>query len=311
MIGFVLAAGEGVRMRPLSLERPKPLMPTLDLPQLAWSLGSLWLAGVRSVWVNAHFSAELIFERARLAADRLGMEVKTSHEVEEPMGTAGGLRRVIDRLEETFVAVNSDVASDAPLDRLIEAHRSSGGLATLLAVPTDDRADLILEEGWVLDLIDRRERLRSGHRYGGIAVFEPEVLDYVPEGRSGLYETVFSGMLRDRRGIAAFEWEGYWRDVGSPSAHLRANLDALSGAFPDRGIPAAAGEAPSRRDTRAFVGRGAEVDGVTLRHTVVGSGARIPPGSHLELCVVWEGVAVERGDYRNAVITDTGVVHVE
>lgn len=290
-------------MRPLSQDRPKALIPTLDLSQLCWVLGRLYVAGLTRAWVNAHFGAGALRAEIEDIAARLGMSVEFSHEVDAPLGTAGALKKISEHLGETFIVANSDIACDAPVETLLEAHRSAGAAATVLAVAAHSGADFILDQGWVAALLDRRERVRAGHRYGGIGVFETEVLDLIPEGESGLYETVFTSLARSGRGIAAFEWTGYWLDVGTPAAHLVANLDALSNAFDDGGIPGLLGRAPLRRDAFAYVGADARVEGVALRHTVVGQKARIDPGTRLERCVVWDGATVPRGHHRDSVFT--------
>lgn len=297
-------------MHPLSSERPKALMPTLDVPQLAWALAGLPAVGVELAWVNQSSSAEHIEEEARKAGERLGLKVQISQEAEGPLGTAGALRKLAAELTETFLVLNADVAGNVDLRMLIEAHRHSGGAATLVVVPTDNGADLVAEHGWVVDLVDRRDRTGRGHIYAGIGAFEPEVLAYVPDGVSGLFETVMMGLLRDRQGLAVVEWSGYWLDVGNPAAHLRANLDALSGALPAADIVQSMGDGFERWDRLAYVGNGARVEGAELRYGVVGRGARLAPGTYLERSVVWDGATVPRGFYRDAVLTPRRVLPI-
>jgi NDP-sugar pyrophosphorylase family protein len=360
VIGVVLAAGRGERMHPLSAERPKALLPTLDVPQLSWALAGLKAAGVRRAWVNARETcgaggvpgppgdAAGICREVERAAAALDLDVRVSLEPEEPLGTAGALGRLRAELDETFLLVNADVASSVPLDRLVEAHRASGAPATLVGIPTGDRADLVAEDGWVVQLADRGRRPGPGHVYAGIGVFEPAVLDHVPDGVSHLFDTVMCGLVRDAgdRGIAVFEWVGFWSDLADPEAYLRVNLEALRGALagtppqaealrPAEGGPlgsmppewhgALGSAAPhwrgpvgvpelqgltQRWDELAYVGPGAEVEGVDLVHAVVGAGARIRPGTRLERCVVWDGAEVEAGRFADAVLTPRGVVSV-
>jgi len=305
MLGVVLAAGRGTRMAPLSAELPKALVPTLDTPQLAWVLSRLQRAGLERVWVNAHADYEAIDRVVARQALQRDMRIEVSHERAMALGTAGALRPIADGLTTSFLVANADIATDLPIERLMEAHASAKAPATVLAIPVDDEADFALEQSWVFDLIDRREEVRSGHRYGGLAIFEPEVLSYVPEGESGLYETVFKGLLRDHKGFAALEWEGYWLDIGTPRDHLKANLDVLAGMRDPKLVTQAVGETCERWDVMAFVGQGATVQDVELRHSVVGRNATVAPGSRLERCVVWAGAHLPRGEYRDTVITPT------
>lgn len=309
VIGVVLAAGRGKRMRPLTNERPKALLPTLDVPQLGWALARLGRAGVQRVWVNAHSQPEQIFRYAEGVAERLGMSLMGSREVEAPLGTAGALAKLSKSLTETFVVVNADVATDAPMGALVDAHTSAGSMATLLVVKTEDDADFALEEGWVIDLVDRSEQLRSGHRYAGIGVFEPEVLDFIPKGPSGVYETVFKRLAEREGTMATLEWHGYWLDVGTPSAHLTANLDALSGTL-DTSVTDSLVRRPNRRDEFGYAGERSRIDDVVMRHTVVGHDAEIAPGSRLERCVVWDSALISRGSYRDSILTGRQSVRI-
>ncbi|MGH2707709.1 MAG: sugar phosphate nucleotidyltransferase [Actinomycetota bacterium] len=307
---MVLAAGRGTRMQPLSRERPKPLMPTLDVPQISWVLTNLARAGVDRVWVNAHLDLERFLALAERDARHLGLEIMVSHEAERPLGTAGALRRLAHQLDETFVLASADLACDFDVTDLIEAHRRAGAAATLLGVPTDEAADFIVKEGRVLHLTDRRDTSRSGHLYGNIGIFEPGTLDYIPEGVSSLLQSVMMGLMRDGGGMAAVEWKGYWLNVGTPSDHLRANLDALSSLRDAKMACSAVNDGWERWDSLAYVGSGARVRGADLRHAVVGRGAHVAPGTILERCVVWEGASVVGDDYRDAVITPEQVLRV-
>lgn len=307
MLGVILAAGKGTRMAPLTPERLKAVLPTFDAPQLSWVLGSLARAGVQRAWVNTHDAPEQVARVVGQQEAQRGMTIQVSHEKEVALGTAGALRALAGVLTEPFIVANADVACDLPVERLIEAHRSARSLATLLAIPVANDADFYLDELWVGDLIDRREEVRAGHRYGGVAVFDPAVLAYVPEGESGIYETIMKGLLRDGRGIAALEWDGYWMDIATPGDHLQANMDVLAGRRDPRTIAETVGEACQRWDVQAYVGTGAVVEDVDLRHVVVGRNAHIAPGSELERCVVWDGAKVPRGRFREAIITQTQV----
>lgn len=297
-----------MRMRPLSEERPKSLLPVLDVPLLAWQLHRLSSAGIERAWVNAHWHAESIERAVTQVGPNLGMDLSLSLEADEPLGTAGALRRLAPHLTEAFLVANADADTDVPFERLVAAHRSAAAAATLLAVPVEQEADFVVEESWVAGLVDRHDPPVSGHRYGGIGVFEPEILRLVPEGPSGLYETVMHGLAVEGRAMAVLEWDGYWRDVGTPAAYLRANLDALSGTLGDEGLHSALGLVPLWRDDLVYLGVGSRVEGAHLRHSIVGSKAKVAPGTSLERCVVWDGAEPARGDYRDCVITQTRVV---
>lgn len=307
MLGVALAAGEGKRMRPLSKERPKPLIPTLDVPQLCWTLARLSQVQPSTVWVNSHYFPEQIETVVSEVADVMTIQIRTSFEEEEALGTAGALKKLQEELNETFVVTSSDIATDFPIQRLIDAHESSGASATLLAIPSEDSADFLIEEGWVGDLVDRQTTVRAGHMFGNVAVFEPDVLSLISEGPSGMYESIFTALMNADRGIATVEWDGYWFSVTSPQDHLNINLEALSGVLTSDLVRPFNAKALTH-EALVHVGEGATVDDVEMRHTVVGRGSTVAPGTVLERCVVWSGSQVRKGVYRDAVITPSQVV---
>lgn len=297
-------------MRPLSRERSKPLIPTLDIPQISWMLANLSRAGVDRVWVNAHLHPERFGVLAEREARRLGLEITISHEARHPLGTAGALRKIAPWLNNTFVLASGDLACDVSVADLLEVHRRAGTGATLLAVRTGEKADLIIENEWIVELVDRRDTARPGYLYGNVGIFEPEVLNYIPEGVSGLFETVMTGLMRGGGGMAAMEWNGYWLNVGTPADHLKANLDALGGLRDPETVSRVIDAAWERWDSLAYVGPWAQVQGAELWNAVVGREAHVAPGTILERCVVWEKAAVKPRHYRDTVITPSLVLEL-
>jgi mannose-1-phosphate guanylyltransferase len=308
MLGVVLAAGKGERMQPLSDERPKALLPTLDLPQLHWALAALKAAGVHRAWVNVRGEATLVRQAVEQAGAAIRLDVRVSPEPDEPLGTSGALGQLAAELDETFLLVNADVASGLPLTTLVEAHYSARGPATLVGIPTRSQADFIAEQGWVVQLVDRHRRVGAGHIYAGIGIFEPSVLEYVPAGASHLYNTIMTGLMQSGLGLALHEWTGYWSDIADAGAHLKVNLEALAGALNAPGAAPALRGPVVRWDRLAYVGEGAEVEDVELHHAIVGAGAKVEPGTRLERCVVWDGAVVERAPYQDAVLTGQHVI---
>ena len=302
----VLSAGKGTRISPLSDERPKSLIPTLDVSNLARAVLALEQAGASPITVNTHDHSDLVMKEVkRLEAIS---QVVISHEEKAPLGTAGALRKLQPMLADEFVIHNGDIVCGPPIRDLLEVHRSSGAAVTMMIVPNDERTDVIIEEGWVTHLPLGGEREARGWLYGGICVVDKKVIDYIPEGTSGLVETVFQGVLSDDSGIAAYEYAGYWNDVGTVEAHLRANLDALAGSIDDNDLRVMLLPPPERIDSYSYVGAGVFLDDVEMRHAVVGSGAEVAPGCRLERCVVWSGSKVKKGDYKDCVITPKKVV---
>ena len=309
--GVVLASGEGVRMRPLSKLRAKGLLPILGIPMVSWGLSRLKIAGLDRAWVNCFGDPSPMRREVERCTETLGMSVSVSVETGITLGTAGALRRFAQDLETTFVTANADSLSDAPLADLIDLHRSAGGIGTLLAVGVEEGGDFIIDQGWVTELVNRKEgHIVGGHTFAGIAVFEPDVLRYIPEGPHGLFETVMTQAMAEDRGLAVMEWDGYFRDVGTPADYLHANLDALGNTFDNQGIPELLRDDPLERSPTTYIGWGSRTGGSDMRHVVIGKRATIAPGSRLDRCVVWDDAEIPKGAYRDSILTGSGEVKI-
>lgn len=304
MIALILAAGAGMRIRPLSSERPKGLMPILDLPPIHRHRAKLHQAEIDRVWINSYLHTPLI-EAAALELTERGMPTKVSVET-EMLGTAGAIRKLKEDLKEPFVVLNADVVTDLDLVALIGSHKESGALGTL-AVALGPRTDLQVSSGMV-SALGSEEMDRPGTTYCGVAVFDPEVVQIIAGEPAGLYEQILVPLVSKGQ-MAAHVVDDYWRDIGTVSSYLGSNLDALDGALADEGSLRDA--YPFMRwDDEAYVGHGASVDDCELERCVVGAGARLEPGTTLRRCVVWSNTLVGKGDHADAVITPQQVVPI-
>jgi mannose-1-phosphate guanylyltransferase len=271
---FILAAGLGTRLRPLTDLRPKPLVPVGDAPALEHVVARLRSAGCTRLVANAHHHAEEVvaFGRAR------GLEVCV--EPGAPLGTAGGLRGAAELLGAGDVLVhNGDVLVETELAGLVTAHAARAPLATLVVVagPAGTGNVGIDDAGRVVRL--RRETFAPGEARGGeftgVHVLGAALRAELP-AEGCLVGDVYMPRLR-RGGADGGEIRVYFAtsfvDIGSMPGYLAANRSWLA-----------------RRGERAWVGAGATVAGtVTLDETVVGAGARVVGTGALVRCVVWPG----------------------
>jgi len=237
MKAVVLAGGYATRLRPLTLTRPKPLLPILDKPLVFWILNSLLRSGVREVVLSVRYMSHQIKE-ALGNGDVLGMHVAYVEE-SQPMGDAGPLR-LIDKevgLDETFLVVYGDVFTDVDINAVLSYHKSRGAIATLTAVPVDspERYGILSmnEEGKVIDFVEKPSyRPRSNLANAGVYVFEPEVLKYVEDGKKQKISVDLVPKLLKSGRVFAYTHRGLWFDIGVPEDYLRANLVALSAFYP-------------------------------------------------------------------------------
>ncbi|HWI50944.1 MAG TPA: NDP-sugar synthase, partial [Symbiobacteriaceae bacterium] len=276
---MIMAGGEGSRLRPLTCDRPKPLVPVCNRPVLAYILDLLAQHGFQEVFLTLGYKPAAI--SSYFGETYAGMRLHYVVE-ESPLGTAGGVAALRAHLDGTFAVVSGDALTDVDLTALLEFHRGSGAMATLAMT----RVESPLEYGVIMT--DRAGRIRRflekpgwGEVFSdtvntGIYVLEPSVLDGVPTGRMyDFSKDLFPSLLQAGAPLYATVADGYWCDIGDAAAYLQANLDLLQGRLrfspPGRQVVPGvwvAGEAPP----------GLLVDGPAL----IGENCRLAPGTRLE-----------------------------
>jgi mannose-1-phosphate guanylyltransferase / phosphomannomutase len=228
----VMAGGEGTRLRPLTSNQPKPMVPIVGKPCMEHILELLRDHGLTDVIVTVAFLPQAI--RGYFGTgETLGMEVGYSVE-ESPLGTAGSVRLAADQLDETFLVISGDALCDVDLSALIAFHRERGATVTIGLKSVENP----LEFGIVVTDEDGRvERFLEKPSWGqvfsdtintGIYVIEPEVLQHVPTDRPyDFSKELFPYLLEMGRPIYGYAMDGYWQDIGNLDQFRQANFDAL------------------------------------------------------------------------------------
>ncbi|MHB1415123.1 MAG: nucleotidyltransferase family protein [Chloroflexota bacterium] len=233
---MILAAGEGTRLRPLTADTPKPLLPLAGVPLILYSLALLRQHGICEVAVNLHHNAQKIVDCLG-DGSRLGMKIHYSYE-EALLGTAGGLRKVAHLFDDTFVVLYGDVLTDCDLSALIRFHRKQGGPATLalseVTNPWEVGIVQLDQDGRVLDFVEKPPRGSAAGNLanGGIYVMERVVLDYVPKsGPCDFGYDVFPHLLREGLPIYGYllPAKTYLVDIGTLDKYRRAEADVAAG----------------------------------------------------------------------------------
>jgi mannose-1-phosphate guanylyltransferase len=289
--GVVFGAGRGKRLRPLTDLLPKPALPILDLPLGAWALREL-TGSVPPVVVNgSHLADGLV-----AAFEALGLPGwEAVVESPEAFGTAGTLRALRERIGERVVTCNGDLITSLRVADLLATHFEVGAPATVAVRVVDENADLEVREGKVTRFIDRRRVNQAGARFLGMAVFERSALALLPElSPAGLGETLLRD-LAERGELAAYVFDGYWRDVGTVDQYLAAALDVLYGRAPAAPVPLT-GRIVEVEGGLAYLGPRASAAPGSLRSgAIVLEGATVAAGASLEKAIVWPGASVPRG----------------
>ncbi len=232
MKAVVMAGGEGTRLRPLTSNQPKPMVPVVGKPCMEHILELLREHGMNEVIVTVAFLPQAI--RSYFGqGESLGMQIGYSVE-ESPLGTAGSVRLAAKQLDETFLVISGDALCDVDLSALVAFHKEKGAAVTIGLKSVDNP----LEFGIVVtDEEGRIERFLEKPSWGqvfsdtintGIYVVEPEVLNHVPTDRPyDFSKELFPYLLEMGRPLYGYVMDGYWQDIGNLDQFRQANFDAL------------------------------------------------------------------------------------
>lgn len=311
---MVLAAGKGTRLSPLTDVLPKPMAPVAGKPMIGHIFELLEEAGVEEVHVNVYHLADTILDRYGWETWMNGMTVNITRE-DELMGTAGGVKRISDRFDETFVVIMGDALTDVDLREVVAFHKERGALATLALMRVTDTSQYgVVELGAGDNILAFQEKPDPDEAIStlantGIYVLEPEALRYIPEDTFfDFAKDVFPRLLEAGEKFVGYEGDFYWSDIGTLEAYRAAQRDVLSGRVKIE-IPGERwGEGLwVERDARlhptvtlgeqTVVGRNAVVESaVTLVGDVtVGSGCHIGPGATVKRSILLPGSSVAAG----------------
>jgi mannose-1-phosphate guanylyltransferase len=284
----MLVGGLGTRLRPLTLDTKKELMPVAGRPFLEHVLSNLAKHGVEEAILTTGYLADA-FET--FPVDRTHGVKLTIVREEEPLDTCGAVKNVEHLLDGTFLVCNGDILTGLDISSLVAYHRERETLGTLTLKPVDDPSAYGLvpvdDDGRIERFIEKpktAEEVVTDLINAGTYVLEPDALNYVPGGEPFSFEGgvrsggrvdvgLFPLLLAEGEALYGYVSHDYWLDTGTPEKYLQANRDVLEG---DVGLdPAGLGSAG-----RVWIGRGAEID---------------PSASLVGPCVVGAGCTVERG----------------
>ncbi len=304
---ILLVGGKGTRLRPLTVNTPKPMLPVAGVPFLTHQLARAQAAGVTRVVLATSYRAE-VFEAHFGDGASLGLEIEYVTE-DEPLGTGGAIRNVADRLtsgpDDPVLIFNGDILSGVDIAGLVGAHQQAKADVTLhLARVEDPRAFGLVptdEAGMVtafLEKPERPEQIVTDQINAGCYVFARSVIDRIPAGRVVSVEReTFPGLLADGARVRGVVDTSYWLDLGTPLAFVRGSADLVLGRVYSPAVPGPRGE--SLALPGATVAEDAKVSG----GSVIGAGASVAGGAIVDGCVVLDGAVVAAGVCaRNSVI---------
>jgi mannose-1-phosphate guanylyltransferase len=305
MKAMVLAAGLGTRLRPLTYEITKPMVPVLDRPVMEHIVDLLERHSFDGVIANLHYFPETIREH-------FGERISYHYE-EQLLGTAGGVRACADFFgDEPFLVISGDALTDIDLSAFAARHREAGGIATLAVkqVPDTREYGVVLhdQQGRITGFQEKPspEEALSDLGNCGIYMFDPRIFDYFPDRPFVDWaKDVFPVLLENDVPFHIHELSEYWNDIGSLGELRQGTFDALRGELrleiqgeELRSGLTVVGRSPLREDTdvdgSAWIGRDVQI-GARVRlmgPIVLGDGAQIGDGAQLRESIVFPGTQV-------------------
>lgn len=288
---FVLGAGLGTRLRPLTETLPKPLVPVAGKPLITHAFDHLIEAGIRSFVVNTHHAAEA-YQEAFPSASYRGIPISFRHEP-SILETAGGIANVRDLLhgDSPFLVYNGDIFTDIPLEAALRQHQASGAMVTLI-LRREGKQQHVAFDPTTNRITDIRGALGGGGQpcqFTGIYVVNPAFLDELEPGKKESVIPVFLRLIEEGLQIGGYLAEqGNWLDLGDRDSYLEAHTLLLDG------IPMI--------DPEARVHSSAKVSGAS----VVARGCRVGADAALEDTILWENAQVEVGACLNRCVVRGG-----
>jgi len=228
----IMAGGEGSRLRPLTSNQPKPMLPLVNRPMMEHIVGLLKRHGFDEIVVTLAFMPNAI---RTYFGDGSEFGVRMVYATEEqPLGTAGSVRNAMDELDERFLVISGDVLTDIDLGKIVAFHEEREALATIGLVAVENPLEfgivITREDGSIERFLEKPTwgQVFSDTINAGIFVLEPEIFDYIPTGEAVDFSNeVFPKLLANARPLYGAVADGYWEDVGTLEAYVRAHKDVL------------------------------------------------------------------------------------
>jgi mannose-1-phosphate guanylyltransferase len=305
---IILVGGKGTRLRPLTYETPKQMLPLVGVAMIECVLGSLARHGVTDAVLSLGYLPDRFIEAY---PTNVIAGVNVTYAVEpEPLDTAGAIRFAANfaEVDDTFLVVNGDVVTDLDVTALLKFHRASGGEATIALHPVEEPSHFGVvateADGRVLAFIEKPPPGTAPTNLinAGTYVFEPAALERIaPTGRVSVERDTFPKLVAAKQ-LFAMSDHAYWLDTGTPQLYLQANVDILLGRnSQDRFKGIVDG---SWTDSSATID-----PSVALHHSVVDAGCIVGANVVLEDAVLLPGAVVQSGcEIRSSIVGPEAVI---
>lgn len=322
MKAIIMAGGEGSRLRPLTCDCPKPMMRLMDRPVMQYALELLRAHGIKQIAATLGYLPDAIID---YFGDGSAFDVSLHYYVEEmPLGTAGGVKRAQDFLDETFIVLSGDGITDLNIAAALDFHRRKGSLATLVlrreVNPLEYGVVTTDSDGKIRAFYEKPARCDavSDTVNTGIYIFEPQALSFIPDDCAYDFgHDLFPALVQAGEPVYGYVTDDYWCDIGDVRAYLSAHRAAMEGQIRLNGLsgcngavvlpgarvdPTAILEAPCLIAQGAQVSAGARIGA----YSVLGENAFAGKNADLKRSILWTGARAENGAQLRGAILASG-----
>ena len=313
MKAVILVGGEATRLRPLTCNTPKIMVPVLNRPFFEHLIGYLKAHNIIDIVLAVGKSPEQVQD---YFGDGIKLGVRISYSIENfPLGTAGAVKNADKFLDDSFIVFNGDVYTDIDLSEMMRLHRENKAIASLALTPVDDPTIYGVVEtdkqGRVKRFVEKpsRDKVTTNMINAGIYILEPDILSYITPKTFSMFEhDVFPLLLEKGQAIYGYPFHDYWIDIGTPDKYLKLQHDLLHRYLGNKGTKvegesfvhsSAQIEGPAVVGEACFIDRNSIIKGPT----VLGTRCRVEEGAVIEGAIIWQDCRIGRGaKLRNCLI---------
>jgi mannose-1-phosphate guanylyltransferase len=305
MKAVILVGGEATRLRPLTCNTTKIMIPVLNRPFFEHLVGYLKAHNIVDIVLAVGKSPEQIQD---YFGDGSKLGVRLTYSIENrPLGTAGAVKNAERFLDDSFIVLNGDIFTDIDLSRMMRLHRKNKAIASLALTPVEDPTIYgVVEtdsEGRAKRFIEKpsRDRVTSNMINAGIYILEPDILSYIAPNTFSMFERdVFPALLEKGQVLYGYPFRDYWIDIGTPDKYLKLHHDLLRRYIGNKGIKFE-GESfvhsSAQIEGPAIIGEGCSIDrnSIVRGPAVLGARCRVEEGAVVEGAVLWQDCQISKG----------------
>lgn len=314
MQAIILAGGMGTRLRPLTEELPKPMIPVLNKPLMEYSVELLKKYGITDIGVTLMFLPQYIQNHF---GNGENFDVKLSYFTENntPLGTAGSVKLAEDKLDDTFFVISGDALTDIDLDKILKYHKSINADVTIVLSKQENPLEygVVLADtsGKITSFSEKPnwENVVSNTVNTGIYIIEKKVLEKIPNNQEfDFSKDLFPILLKENYNLYGYITEDYWCDLGNPDSYLMANKDILIGkVFSQKYENVLSENIIISENTKlippVYIGKNSVLNGENVigPNVVIGDNAIIE-NSKISNTVLWDKVLVNKTELNEIII---------